>query len=109
MEGQRQVRRRQHTRARICQYPVEGEWYVPVLNAGVPDLLVALNLIFKLLGRLFDFVLHTIECLSDTGICFLFGVLVFFIRERCIEAEECFNPEGWDRFRDVDPLLNQAC
>ena len=73
------------------------------------NLLVALNLVFVFLARLFDLVFHTIECLGITGISLLFGVLLLCSRERCIEAEECFNPVRWDRFRDVRPFLDQAC
>jgi hypothetical protein len=75
----------------------------------VSDLLVALNLVFVFLARLFDLVFHTIKRLGIAGIDFLFGVFLFCSRERCIEAEECFNPVGWDRFRDVRPFLDQAC
>jgi hypothetical protein len=75
----------------------------------VRNLLVALNLFFVFLARLFYLVLHTIECLGVTGVDFLFGVLLFCNRERCIEAEEGFNPIGWDRFSDVGPFLDQAC
>lgn len=88
---------------------LEGEWQVLVPNIGVSNLLVALNLVFVFLARLFDLVFHTIKCLGITGIDFLFGVFLLCSRERCIETEECFNPVGWDRFRDVRPFLDQAC
>ena len=42
----------------------------------VSNLLVALDLLFVFLARLFDLVFHAIEGLGVTGIDFLFGVLL---------------------------------
>ncbi len=76
MERQPQARRRRHSRARICPCPGEGERQGLVPDVGVSNLLVALNLLFVFLARLFDLVFHTIQCLGVTGIDFLFGVLL---------------------------------